>query len=253
MGVRIPRRLRTARRPPRAWRPATPVVLAVCGGLFVVSAVDSQGTDLRPGRYTDLAALVRADSRQVQQLTDRASALQAEVARLSERFEDARAGRLRGRIRRLEDPAGLSPVSGPGVTVVLSDAPDDVRATSTRDPNLLVVHQQDLQAVVNALWQGGAEAVTLQGKRLVTTTGIKCEGNAVTLHGVPYPQPYVVSAVGDPMRLLGSVLRDDYLRVYREQARLPDVGVGWEARIERRVVAPAYDGLLDLQYATPLA
>ena len=65
----------------------------------------------------------------------------------------------------------------------------------TRDPLDVVVHQQDIQAVVNAMWRAGAEAVTIQGQRVISTTGIKCDGNLVSLHGVPYYPPYEI--VGD--------------------------------------------------------
>jgi uncharacterized protein YlxW (UPF0749 family) len=106
--------------------------------------------------------------------------------------------------------------------------------------------------VVNAMWVGGAKAVTVQGQRLVTTTGIKCEGNAVQLQGVPYPQPYVIEAVGNQAELLRAIAADDYLQIYREQAAIPDISVGWDLQPQSEVTAPAYDGLLDLSYAEPL-
>ena len=102
------------------------------------------------------------------------------------------------------------------------------------------------------MWQAGATAVTVQGQRVVTTTGIKCEGNAVQLQGVPYSQPYEISAVGDPVALLDAIDRDVYLQLYREQAAQPDIAVGWELEVEDSITAPAYDGLLDLNYAEPL-
>ena len=138
------------------------------------------------------------------------------------------------------------------MSVTLSDAPEEVINSTSQDLNLLVVHQQDIQAVVNAMWVGGASAVTVQGQRLVTTTGIKCEGNAVQLQGVPYPQPYVIEAVGNQAELLRAIAADDYLQIYREQAAIPDISVGWDLQPRSRVVAPAYDGLLDLSYAEPL-
>src|SRR4029434_10732928 len=100
--------------------------------------------------------------------------------------------------------AGLTAVAGPAVTVTLSDAPASVVADGI-DPDLLVVHQQDIQAVVNALWSGGAEAMTIQGQRVVSTTGIKCVGNVVILHGVPYSPPYRISAIGPTGQMLSSV------------------------------------------------
>ena len=68
------------------------------------------------------------------------------------------------------------------------------------------------------MWKGGAEAVTIQGKRVVSTTGIKCEGNAVLIQGRAYPQPYTISAIGNPAALEAAVLQDDYLAAYRRDA-----------------------------------
>lgn len=235
------------------WRIGTPTVVLLCGALFVVSASNSQGTDLRPGRYTDLASLVQAESEQYADLEERVRELNAEVDRLTETVDDTGVRRYQRQIEEMADPAGLTPVTGPGVTVTLSDAPEEVINESTRDLNLLVVHQQDIQAVVNAMWKGGAEAVTVQGQRIVSTTGIKCQGNAVLLQGVPYPQPYVISAVGDQGELLEAIANDDYLQIYREQAAIPDISVGYDQQVEDRIEAPAYEGLLDLTYAEPLA
>jgi uncharacterized protein YlxW (UPF0749 family) len=139
------------------------------------------------------------------------------------------------------------------VTIVLSDAPEDVINSTTGDVNPLLVHQQDIQAVVNALWRGGATAVTVQGQRVVTTTGIKCIGNSVQLQGVPYSQPYTISGVGDPAALAASIEADAYLQLYRSDAAEPDIAVGWQETTEERIEAPAYDGLLDLSYAKPIA
>ena len=116
-----------------------------------------------------------------------------------------------------------------------------------------MVHQQDIQAVVNAMWKGGATAVVLQGQRMVTTTGIKCEGNSVVIQGRPYPQPYVIEAVGDVGDLTSALVTDSYLQIYREQAEDPEIDVGWELDVRDQVTAPGYDGLLDLSYATPVA
>ena len=234
------------------WRIGTPLVVLACGGLFVVSANNAGGTDLRPGRYTDLASLVDDEADSYAELRDQAADLDSEVTTLSSRVSDDEVKRYQRRIERLRDPAGLVPRHGQGVRIVLSDAPEDVINSTTGNINPLLVHQQDIQAVVNALWKGGATAVTIQGQRVVSTTGIKCEGNSVQLQGVPYPQPYVIEAVGPQGDLLSAVDGDSYLDAYREDATDPDVSVGWELGLEDAVEAPGYDGLLDLSYATPL-
>jgi uncharacterized protein YlxW (UPF0749 family) len=238
-----------------AWRVGTPVVAVVSGALFIASAADSGGTDLRPGRYTDLASLVEAEAADYEEVEDELQDLRAEVDSLTENVRSLRVSRARGRIEELEDPAGLQPRSGPGISITLSDSPDDI-LDEALDHGVkvaqLVVHQQDIQAVVNALWRGGASAVTIAGQRVITTTGIKCEGNAVQLQGVPYPQPYVIKAVGDPDALTASIDADPLVTGYRTDAENPYVQIGWDMSTEEHVEAPAYDGLLDLDYAQPI-
>ena len=248
-GSHRPRRTPSGR---RWWRLGTPLVVLACGSLFVVSWVNSDGTALRPGRYTDLASLVEEQADSYAALEDRVADLSDEVTVLSKDLKDTRVNRFQQRVDDLKDPAGLVERRGPGVTVTLTDAPEDVINATTGDIRPLLVHQQDIQAVVNALWKGGATAVTVQGQRVVSTTGIKCEGNAVQLQGVPYPPPYVISAVGDQAALLTALDDDSYLAGYREDSADPDISVGWDVKTENIVVAPAYDGLTDVSYATPL-
>jgi uncharacterized protein YlxW (UPF0749 family) len=235
-----------------SWRVGTLAVALVSGGLFVVSAQSSEGTDLRPGRYDDLATLTDSEADRAADLQDRVTALTKQVRDLTDQVHDENVQRYQDQVNALEDPAGLKARKGPGVEVTLSDAPDAVIDSTTGDKNLLVVHQQDIQAVVNAMWAGGARAVVLQGQRVVSTTGIKCEGSSVVIQGVPYPQPYVIQAVGDVGDLTSALADDDYLQIYREQADDPDIDVGWDLAIKDAITAPAYDGLLDLSYATPI-
>ncbi len=234
------------------WRLGTTLVVLVCGGLFVVSAQSSEGTDLRPGRYDDLATLTDSEVDRAADLQKRVAELTEDVRDLTDQVDDDDVRRYQRRVDELEAPAGLTERTGPGIVVTLSDAPDDVVDASTGDKNLLVVHQQDIQAVVNAMWAGGADAVVLQGQRVVSTTGIKCEGSSVVIQGVPYPQPYVIEAVGDVGDLSSALSGDGYLQVYREQSDDPTIAVGWDLDISDELTAPAYDGLLDLSYATPV-
>ena len=235
------------------WHVGTVAVALVSGALFVVSAQSSQGTDLRPGRYDDLATLTGSEADRAADLQDRVKQLTKQVRELTDQVDDADVRQYQHQVVALEDPAGLKPRKGPGVIVTLSDAPQELIDATTGDRRPLVVHQQDIQAVVNAMWQGGATAVVLQGQRVVTTTGIKCEGNSVVIQGVPYPQPYVIEGVGDVGDLTSAIADDSYLQLYREQADDPAIDVGWDLDIKDEITAPAYDGLLDLSYATPVS
>jgi uncharacterized protein YlxW (UPF0749 family) len=178
------------------------------------------------------------------------AALNTEVDRLSHQVDDSQVAALQQQVDALRKPAGLAPVAGPGLTVVLSDAPKDKIDEATADgvgADELVVHQQDIQAVVNALWAGGAEAMTIQGQRVVSTTGIKCVGNTVVLHGVPYSPPYRISAIGDPGLLEASLAASDYIDAYLTVVRAH--GLGYEVTSSTRLELPAYAGSTALKYA----
>ena len=190
--VSVLRRARNAqRRRDRNRRPfgrtVTAVVCAFAGLMIMISAMHAQGTDLRPARNTDLVSLLHSQARRNTELTGQLTALRQQVDELAARSDEQ--SDLPPDLSRESRRVGLTAVSGPAVTVTLDDAPSSVAANGI-EPDLLVVHQQDIQAVVNALWSGGAEAMTIQEQRVISTTAVKCVGNTVVLHGIPYGPPY---------------------------------------------------------------
>ncbi|CAN5174048.1 DUF881 domain-containing protein [soil metagenome] len=227
-------------------------MFVAAGVLFVTSAVSSGGTDLRAGRYGDLPGLAAAETAQVERLRERQADLSAEVDQLTESLGDTDAEQAQEQADAAAGPAGLEPVRGPGVTVTLSDAPEAVLETlgEDTDVNNLVVHQQDIQAVVNALWAGGAEAMTIQGQRVVSTTGIRCVGNTVVLHDVPYAPPYVISAIGPTAEMLGALNDSPYVGFYLEAVEAFEVG--WDVQLDEEIEAPAYSGPTELNHARPV-
>ncbi|HET8717392.1 MAG TPA: DUF881 domain-containing protein [Nocardioidaceae bacterium] len=229
-------------------------MLVVAGGLLVTSAVNADGTDLRAGRYTDLASLVSQEKQKADNARARANALAEEVNALSSQVKDDRVQQVTDASAALRMPAGLDPVHGPGLTVVLTDAPesvvDSVESSGETEVKNLFVHQQDIQAVANAMWAGGAEAMTIQNQRVISTTGIKCVGNTVRLHGYPYAPPYVITAVGDPTGMLAELSESPYLQIYRQYA--VSYQLGYEVNVRQDVRLPGYEGSLELDYARPV-
>lgn len=206
---------------PRAhrWRMGAAAAFALAGALFATTALNSGGLDLRAASITDLHHVVQEERERADALQERISTLNEDVSRLSRSVGDRTVNRLQRRVDRLRDIAGFAPVTGPGLTVILDDAPksviDAAVAADGATPDELVVHQQDIQAVVNALWSGGAEAITIQNQRVISTTGIKCVGNTVVLHGVPYSPPYQIAAIGDIDALQAALDNSDYIHAYR--------------------------------------
>jgi uncharacterized protein YlxW (UPF0749 family) len=226
-----------------------PVTALAAGLLFATSASTSQGTDLRADRRLQLTELIARERDGVTELERQAEQLRRDVTEQADAAaaQDSRVAAERAPAE-LERAAGLVAVRGPAVTVALDDAPRRPgRPELSADPDDLVVHQQDVQAVVNALWAGGAEAMTLMGQRIVSTSAVRCVGNTVILHGQVYSPPFVVTAIGDPDALRAS-LDDDpgvaYFRTFVDR-----FGLGYSVRTEREVELPAYTGPLELPHA----
>lgn len=238
---------RAARRRPSWLRLVIVALFMVAGLMIAMSAVSSQGSDLRPARSTELAGLVRVEADRADDLRAAAAALQAEVDALTRAENGAQAaGPSADQLAAAAELAAATVVRGPAVTVTLTDAPDSVRPAGVAD-DLLVVHQQDIQAAVNALWQGGAEAMTIQGQRVSSRTGIKCVGNTVVLHGVPYAPPYVITAIGDQEAMEQALDSSDYLALYREY--VDAYRLGFDVKREADVTLPAYDGASGITHA----
>ena len=243
-------RSRTYRNRGLLWRALVPAVFLLAGALFVTSAVSSDGTDLRAGRYGDLSTVVSQATEEADELRARRNELAREVEVLTDQLSRTGVSASERRVDGLKVPAGLAAMSGPGLTVELDDASSETIERSEVDPNYLVVHQQDIQAVVNAMWAGGAEAMTIQGQRVISTTGIKCIGNTVVLHGIPYSPPYVITAVGDPASMLTEINESPYIDIYLEYVERFELG--WDVLPRSRVEVPAYEGSLELEYARPV-
>ena len=223
--------------------------MALAGLMMTTAAINSRGHDLRPERDTDMATLVRSQA-------SHNAALQKEAAGLRAQVEDfSKANQTPGvtssvisSASALAPSVGLEAVSGKALRVTLDDAPLSENPDGV-DANMLVVHQQDIQMVVNTLWSGGAEAMTIQGQRVISTTAVKCVGNTVVLHGVAYAPPYVIEAIGDLNAMQKALDTSEAVRIYKEYVSAYQLG--WSVERAGQVTMPAYTGAVAVSHATP--
>ena len=177
-------------------RPAvvvTALVFVLAGIMFAAAATTSQGTDLRAQRAVELRDLVRQQSERVESLDETVTSQQAVVDDLtSGRIGDPAAIIARSGIAALEEDAGMTPVTDRALTVTLDDAPlrePDDPLWQTLTPDDVIVHQADVQAVINALWRGGATAMQVMDQRVIATSSVQCVGNTLLLNGRVYSPP----------------------------------------------------------------
>ncbi|HYN97213.1 MAG TPA: DUF881 domain-containing protein [Pilimelia sp.] len=242
---------RPAQRRP-GWSLVVPLIALAAGLLFTTSATTADGTSLREDRRLELAQLIEDRRARLAVAEGRAATLARQVDADTDALAgtDVPIGRERTRATSFEVDAAFTAVRGPGLTVQLDDAPrpaDGSRPGNASNDDL-VVHQQDVQAVVNALWSGGAEAMSIMGVRVISTSAVRCVGNTLLLHGRVYSPPFVIRAIGDPQRLRAALAESEGVRGFREAAA--DFGLGYRETVDSGLRLPAFDGSGSLRHAT---
>jgi uncharacterized protein YlxW (UPF0749 family) len=243
---------RSVRRP-SVWAVLVPVVALAAGLLFATSEHTAQGTDLRGGEVIALSGLIEqrdnAIARQQQQLAD----LQRQVQQLTRQaagrdgaVASAQAGGDAGALS-----AGLVPLAGRGVEITLDDAPTRPDGTLPvgAGPDDLVIHQSDVQAVVNAVWAAGADGVAVMNQRLVATSAVRCVGNVLLLQGRTYSPPFVITAIADGAAVRARLATSPQVEIL--QQAVDQLGLTFTVRDLPSVRLPGYSGALDMEFAAP--
>ena len=145
----------------------------------------------------------------------------------------------------LSPAAGFTSMVGPGLVITLNDAPQvdlSIPESERPDVNDLLIHQEDVQSVVNALWAGGAQGISLMGKRVIATSAVKCVGNTLLLHGKVYSPPFRIEAVGDVTKLTKSLRDDVNVAILQDYVDL--FGLVYEVQRATLIELPPYEGSL---------
>lgn len=190
--------------PPRRWYDAPLVALgcAAIGFVLVLAYVHThrgapQAARVHDGLVARVRSAQRADdrlARTAQQLAAQFDALRAAALPSS--------GALAGLLNRSELAAGLVPVTGPGVEVVLSEPPAPSASTPAGRGGAIpimtthILTDRDVRSVVNELWADGAEAISVNGIRLTPTSAVRFAGQAVLVDFAPISSPYTIRAIG---------------------------------------------------------
>ncbi|RLV01451.1 hypothetical protein CTZ27_13235 [Streptomyces griseocarneus] len=241
----------------RRFRPVrllTGGVFALAGLIFWTSFNTAHGTNIRTDdSMLRLSDLIQERSRKNADLDDSAAGLRSRVDALARRDNGNNAEENR-KLAALEAQAGTEKIQGSGLTVTLTDAPPNatpkIPGVPDPQPNDLVIHQQDLQAVVNALWKGGAKGIQVMDQRLISTSAVRCVGNTLILQGRVYSPPYKVTAVGDRGALRKALDTSPAIQNYLQYVTA--YGLGWKVDQHDAVTLPGYSGTVDLHYAKPM-
>ncbi|MBO8128618.1 MAG: DUF881 domain-containing protein [Peptococcaceae bacterium] len=190
-------------------------------------------------------------TQELQVLAKEQNSLKAEIEDLEQAIASATQGNeqakkaLQSEIAKNKIIAGITPVVGPGVIVTLSDFPRQEPPES--NPQLFAVRDVDILRVVNDLRSAGAEAIAVNGQRLISTSEIRAAGAFINVNLTPVASPYVIKAIGDPEELKNLLEMSGGLA-----ETLRSWGIGVEIEMADRVEIPGYQGAR-FEYARPMA
>lgn len=198
--------------------------------------------------------VARAENLIVELLSERdrnqALFLQAQEYRMQIEYYEERAvssaAWLAGQFRDAQIAAGLVDLEGPGVIFTLNDSTQHIPGTTNASAYL--IHDTDLLSAINELNNAGAEAISLNGERIVATSDIRCIGSTVIVNGNRYGPPFVIRAIGNPAQLETALRMPGGL-----MEKLTIYGINMNLQRSDSIFIPRYSGTFRFNYAAPVA
>lgn len=228
-------------------------VLAMCLGLLLIAQLQT-GPTRAPATAESRREITLQTIRQLEQeqadLKKVIAERRARVAALQQASASERSSlsEINNELERQKVLAGMVPLRGRGLKAVLDDSAI-AKIPPGDDPSFYIIHEYQLRDVLNALWLGGAEAVSLNGERVVATTSIYCVGSTILVNDTRLSPPYEFSAIGDPAALEGALNSPASLQALK--ARVKAYGLQFTVARASQVDLPAYSGSLDVKYSAP--
>ena len=215
-------------------------IALVCVVLGIMLAVQFRTTqDIRATipfqRVEDL-------SQRLQQTEKERDSLLNEVDELRKTSGEANATR---ELQMVKMGAGLISVQGTGIVVTIDDSKRPTKPGE--NPNLYLIHDDDILKVINELWAAGAEAISINEQRLIASSEIRCAGPTLSVNNTRYSPPYEIKAIGDPQTLENALrMRGGVIET------LQFWGIQVSVKSQDAVIVPAYKGTFRFDYAKPV-
>lgn len=181
-------------------------------------------------------------SQRLNQAEKERDALQKEVHQLR---QSDKSEAISQEMANIKMAAGLTALQGPGIMVTIDDSKRP--AKPGENPNLYLIHDDDILKVINELWAAGSEAVSINEQRLIATSEIRCAGPTLSVNNTRYSPPYEIRAIGDPrtlenaLRMRGGVIET-----------LQFWGIQIAVKQQSSIRIPAYKGAYRFDYAKPV-
>lgn len=140
---------------------------------------------------------------------------------------------------------GQISLQGPGITLSMYDNPEE--RPFDFDLNDDIIHDIDILNIINDLKLAGAEAISVNGERVISTSEVKCAGPTIRINERTSATPFVIKAIGDPKQLIASINAPGTNGYILRNV----LNKGFDTTIEDLLIIPGYMGILNFRYAKP--
>lgn len=172
------------------------------------------------------------------QVNEASERLTAEVTKQRETLNKYREGEnirkiIGDELAETKMQAGYVPVAGPGLLITLADS----EVAREKDEDFYYIHDWYLRDIVNLLWTGGAEAITINNERLITTSEVFCGGTTIFINERLVSPPYVIGVIGNEINLMTSLRMGSILPILQDMQKT--YGIVFTVETADNVIAPA--------------
>lgn len=229
------------------------LIAAICFILGMMLVAQFRSVQINGGAATSLQRTQELTT-ELKNLTDERETLKNEVLELRSRLAEyensasdisSMTDAMKKELVRARMTAGILEGKGPGIVITLNDS--NLPQQPGEDPNLFLIHDEDLLKVVNELFAAGAEAVSINGQRIIANSEVRCVGPTIIVNSVRLAPPFIVQAIGDPdtlessMKMRGGVIES--LQVF---------GIQVNIKRQDKIDMPGYTGSVQFKYFEPV-
>jgi uncharacterized protein YlxW (UPF0749 family) len=226
---------------PEKWHFSITLVCLLFGLLFT-SNLKTQLQEFNPmaARNKTLVNVIKTQEQRNHELESEITTIRGNI----ENYHTPKNGQpgltpIKNKLERMKFLTGLTKVSGPGIIITLED---QEKASTAKEPELYVIHYSSILYIVNDLRTGSAEAISVNGERIVSTSDIRCAGNIILVNTHRLAPPYEIRAIGNPQQLEAIARSGEFTTL--ELAQFP---VTLDERDD--ILIPEYKGSYTFNYA----
>ncbi len=225
-------------------------LITIASGFFFSSVYNFQALGnpmLNPQRNSSLVGMIENIETEIAEDRKRVEELRAELENYEQMVsaEERSIRELRNEIYLQRLAAGLVPLEGTGIKVIIDDNKEGLQENPEDNPNYYIVHYDSLLSIVEELKRAGAEAISINEQRIVTTSDIRCVGNVILVNTTRIAPPFNIAAIGNP-QLLERFLINSNEYLFLHSSEFP---VSYELYQEPELLnIPSYKGSVNFTY-----